>query len=409
MHAEVVSCEVFVARPRDGVAIHASSYYTRATGGDLVSIHGIESRSDTLDVAYVRRSADNGHTWSDPEEHDTNFPHPDGTFRTGPSGGYVDPPTGRYLVIGNEAVLPTDDPLEGMRQWYLVYSVSEDGGETDIVREQVIHEGNEYDETHHLPGVWRGRNCAMMGDLGQRPLTRSDGVILVPIQSSPVGPDGEYHNPGAGFTWTDCMLLMGSWKPDGGIAWTASERVCGDPERTSRGLIEPTIAELDDGSLIMVMRGSNDRIPNMPGYRWIGRSRDGGETWSDPVPWTYADGKLFHSPSSTSQLIPWRDGRLFWVGNISPTNPKGNSPRYPLAIGEVDRDSGLLIGDPVHVIDDRQPGESIHLTLSNFYAREDRESGHLLLHMTRLFAHDERRDGAIDWTADALQYRISLD
>ena len=118
---------------------------------------------------------------------------------------------------------------------------------------------------------------------------------------------------------------------------------------------------------------------------------------------------LFHSPSSTSQLFPWRDGRLFWVGNISPTNPKGNSPRYPLVIGEVDRDSGLLIGDPVHVIDDRQPGESEHLTLSNFYAREDRETGHLLLHMSRLFAHDARRDGAIDWTADALQYRISLD
>lgn len=61
----------------------------------------------------------------------------------------------------------------------------------------------------------------------------------------------------------------------------------------------------------------------------------------------------------------------------------------------------------VTVIDDRQPGESEHLTLSNFYCREDRETGDLLLHMTRLFARDFRRGGTIDWTADSLLYRIA--
>ncbi len=64
--------------------------------------------------------------------------------------------------------------------------------------------------------------------------------------------------------------------------------------------------------------------------------------------------------------------------------------------------------DTVASIDDLQPDESPYLTLSNFYAREDRETGELLLHMTRLFAQDFRVDGNTDWTADSLIYRIDV-
>ena len=78
-------------------------------------------------------------------------------------------------------------------------------------------------------------------------------------------------------------------------------------------------------------------------------------------------------------------------------------------LGEVDRKTGLLIRDSVTALDDRQPGESRRLTLSNFYAREDRETGHLLLHMSRLFANWHNDDWSkIDWTADALLYRIEV-
>jgi len=406
--ANVKSRAVFVPSPAKGVAVNASSYYTTRTGGALMSIHKIISRSDTVDIAFVRLSDDNGRTWGKTVEWPTKFDHPDGTGRRHPRGGYVDPPTGRYITVWTEGVLPTDDPLEGMRRWKLHYSVSEDGGGTTIVSEQIVHEGPQYDDIHHLPGVTVGKNCVMMGDLGQRPLTRSDGVILLPVQSSPVGPDGEYHNPGAGYTYTDCLLLFGRWKPDGRLAWTASERIVGDPEKTTRGLIEPTIAELDDGSILMVMRGSNDARPELPGRRWQSRSPDGGATWSEAKPWTFTDGAPFFSPSSCSQLVPHPDGRLFWLGNICGGNPRGNSPRYPFVIGEVDRKSGLLIRDTVAVIDDRAPGESPHLTLSNFYCREDRETGDLILHMSRLFARDFREDGKPDWTADSLVYRVGV-
>lgn len=408
MPATVLAIDTFVPSPAPGVAAHGASYYTERTGGRLMSIHGHQSRSDTVDVAFVRYSADNGRTWGETSTWPTRFDHPGGTGRRHPRGGYADPMTGRYFTVWTEGVLPTDHPLEGMRQWTLRYSVSEDGGRTQQVDEQIIADGAEYDAVHHLPGVTRGKNCVMIGDLTCRPLTRSDGVLLLPVQSTPVGPDGEYFNPGAGFTYTDALLLLGRWRPDGRLAWTASQRVAGDPDRSTRGMIEPTIAELAGGRLLMVMRGSNDRRSELPGYRWYALSEDGGETWSVPAPWTYGDGEAFFSPSACSQLIPWADGRLFWLGNIAPENPRGNSPRYPLVLGKVNLRTGLLERNTLSVIDDRRDGEDARLTLSNFYAREDRETGHLLLHLSRFFAHGYTADNAPNWTADALLYRIAV-
>jgi hypothetical protein len=399
--ATVTSRESFIKAPA-GSGILGGSYHTTGDGQKLISIHSLTSRSDTVDIAYVRRSNDGGQTWTETEDWPTRFEHPNGTGRRHPRGGYVDPKTGRYITVWTEGVLPNDDPLEGMQQWKLHYSVSEDGGQTDIVNEQIIHTGSEYDAIHHLPGVTTGRNCVMIGDLGQRPLTRSDGTILIPVQSSPTGPDGNYHNPGAGYTYTDCLLLMGQWQSDGRLSWACSDRVCGDPKRTTRGLIEPTIAELSDGSLLMVMRGSNDARPEWPGHKWVSRSHDGGHTWNHPEPWTYENGDAFYSPSACSQLISHQSGRFFWMGNICNHNPRGNRPRYPIIIGEVNRDTGCLMHNTITTIDDRQPDEHEMITLSNFYVREN-PNGDLLLHLPRLFANDPN-----DWTSDLMLIRISI-
>ncbi len=402
MIAKVKERTVFVASPREGVGVMGGCYTTTLDGQKMMSYHSYTSRSDTVDVAYVRRSEDGGLTWATPEEWPTCFEHANGTRRRHPRGGYVDPKTGRYISMWTEGVLPNDDPLEGMMQWTLHYSVSEDGGITDLVNEQIIHTGEGYDAIHHLPGVTVGKNCVMIGDLGQRPFTRSDGVILFPVQSTPTGPDGMYHNPGAGLTYTDCLMLMGTWETDGRLRWTASDRVVGDPKRTTRGLIEPTIAELNDGSILMVMRGSNDVRPDWPAHKWVSRSLDGGQSWTQAEPWTYEDGHAFFSPSACSQLIPHSNGKLYWMGNITPENPQGNRPRYPIVMGEVSLDSGCLIGETVTILDDRQPDDSDQVTLSNFYTREDK-NGDLLLYLPRLFSL-----GAEVWTTDLLQYRIAL-
>jgi len=403
-----VERQTFLPSPGAGVGVLACTNYTEAAGERLESVHTHISRSDTADVSYVRFSEDNGRTWGQPRERPTRFDHPDGVGRRHRMGGYVDPATGRYLRLWIEGVLPTDHPKEGMRQWRVHHAISEDGGRSETFSGPVVHEGDEFDARHPLPGVTVGRNCVMLGDLTQRPITRADGAILVPVHSSPVGPDGDYANLGGGLTYTDCLVLIGRWRPDGRLAWTCSRRVVGEPARTTRGLIEPTLGELADGRLLMVMRGSNAPGNELPGTKWAARSDDGGQTWDEPRPWTYDDGEAFFSPSACSQLVPLPAGRLLWVGNICGRNPQGNSPRYPLVVGEVDRRTGLLRRASVGVVDDRAADESPRLTLSNFAVRPDRADGSLVLHMTRLFAGARDHDPP-DFTADAMVYRIVVD
>jgi len=71
-------------------------------------------------------------------------------------------------------------------------------------------------------------------------------------------------------------------------------------------------------------------------------------------------------------------------------------------MGEVDLRSGLLRRESIRTIDDKGPDDDPLLTLSNFFAREDRESGGIALHMTRLVA------APTGWRGDALLYRIGL-
>lgn len=400
--AKVLSQDVFLPSPGPGIGVMAHTAYTRATGDDLVSVHSIISRSDTCDISFVRFSSDNGRTWSAVQERPTYAKTPSGALRVHPRAGFVEPNTGRYVSFRTQGVLPTDDPLEGMKQWIIWYTVSDDGGRTAAVDEPIVQSGPQFSATHPLPGVYTGRNCVMIGDLGCEPLPLADGSFLLPVQITPVGPDGQYYSPGGGFTYTDAAILAGRWA-GGRIEWSLRARVAGDPARSTRGMIEPTLALLEGGRLLMVMRGSNDKKPDLPGHKWFSLSDDDGYSWSMPKPWTYDDGQAFHSPSSMSQLLAHSSGRQLWLGNICPNNPKGNSPRWPIILGEVDRRTGLLRRQTVTVLDDHREGDTQNLTLSNFLAREDRRTGQILVHMTRLFAHQPK-----DWTADAMLYRVQI-
>lgn len=357
------------------------------------------TRSDTIDDAWFRRSEDHGRTWSKPEPWVTGEKRPEGMFRRHPRTGYVDPRTGRCIEMWIEGVLPTDDPLEGMRQWRLFYSI--DGG----APRQVIHKGAEYDAAHPLPGIWLGKNSAMIGDMPCVPVTARDGRILVPLSVSLIDGQGKLRNPGGGYTYHDSAFLIGTWHGKGrgsGLDWEMSEHVSLPLEASTRGSDEPTLAVLPDGRVMVLLRASNDVRPHQPGYRWVAFSSDHGRRWTKPVPWTYDTGENFFSPSACSQLVAHSSGRLFWLGNITPVNPRGNRPRYPFVMGEVDRRTGLLLKGSVRTVDDRGPGDHERMTLSNFYATEDRETREIRLHMTRMVALEN------GWQGDALLYRIPV-
>jgi hypothetical protein len=393
--------EEFAASPGKGTAVMARAWYTRARALSLVSLEERWSRSDTVDVAYRRHSDDNGRTWSAPETRVTGEKRAGGMLRRHFRGGWADPRRDVFIEFWMEGVLASDDPLEGLRQWTIYYSISRDGGRSATAARPLLHAGHEYDERHPLPGIWKGKNSVMLGDHASTPLLLNDGTLALPVEITPLGADGKLLNPGGGYTWGESALLLGRWK-GGDLVWRMSSRVPGDPAQTTRGMLEPTLAELPGNRMLMVLRGSNDRKPELPGYRWACWSRDGGRNWSAVEPWLDTGGEPLYSPSSCSQLLPHSSGRLFWLGNLCALNPRGNLPRYPFVLGEVDLASGRLRRASVRTVDTRQAGDAENLMLSNFFAREDRESREVCVHLTRLFPH---REG---WEGNAYLYRVPV-
>jgi hypothetical protein len=390
-----VTREVFLPSPGKGTAVLAHAWYTSRKGLALTSVEKRLSRSDTVDAAWFRHSRDNGRIWSAPDPWRTSEKVAGGTWRVHPHGGFVDPHTGRYLEFRTQGVLPHDNPLEGMQQWNIFYR--SDGGEW----RQIVHEGAEFDAGHPLPGVWTGRNMVMLGEVTCVPYSARDGSILLPAMITSLGPDGKVYNPTGGYTYTDALVLHARWR-NGRLQWRAAEPVKGDPARSTRGMDEPTIDHLADGRLIMLLRGANDRNYSLPAYRWVSYSDDGGWKWTEPQPWTFDDGQAFFSPSAASQLLRHSSGRLFWIGHIAAGNARGNRPRYPVYLGEVDQQSGALKRDSLIRIDDRQPGEDEILMLYPPYAREDRRTREVVIHMSRIFAFPSGFEG------DAMLYRVTV-
>ncbi len=373
------------ASPGPGVAVWSFAYYTEAKGTRLRSVEQRLSRSDTIDVAYTSDSADNGRTWGEPVKVITGERRGGGMWRKHLRAGVVH--QGKLLEFWNEGLLPTDDPLEGLRRWSIF---SQNG--------PLIGEG--FTADHPWPGVYQGKNAAVLGDQACTPVVDGKRVLL-PVEVTLFDEQGKLYNPGGGYTYSDAAIAIGTLS-DGRYRWHMTKPLKGDPARSTRGLVEPTIIKLAGKRWLMVLRGSNDRKPALPSYRWYSLSEDDGETWSEAKPWTYSTGEPFFSPSACSQLLKHSSGRIYWLGNITKENPRGNRPRYPFWIGEVDRATGLLQQESLRKADDRQPGEDEVLMLSNFYAREDRVTKEIVLHMSRLFPL------ASGWKGDAFDYRIRV-
>jgi hypothetical protein len=394
---------IYLQSPRPGALVYGNSFYTRVRGGEMKRTRANETRSDLFDSDEVGYSSDHGKTWSEWQEIPSIFKEPGGTRRLWTTPAFVDPAIDRVISIVLEGLLPGDDAMDGLTNYFLRYRISEDGGRSHVTDEIIIEQGRTPDEP--FDGIRIGKNSIMIGDMGSRPIRTCQGKILVPVQMTPLGPDGEYHAPPGVTSFHESAVLIGTWRADHRlIDWKLSQRVKIDPSRSTRGAIEPTILEISEGRILMILRGSNggatDPDHQIPSYRWQTISNDGGQTWSEVRPWTYTDGMTFFSPSSCSQLLRHSSGRIVWLGNVNSTNSVNNGPRYPFVIGEVDPDSFGLVRESVVVIDDCGPGDDPSLMLSNFMAHEDRQTKEIVLHMSRF--------NVAKWTGDAYQYRIGV-
>lgn len=259
-------------------------------------------------------------------------------------------------------------------------------------------QAGEFTFQHPFPGIFIGKNSIYLGDIGSIPVITKKGEILVPAQTTPLGPDGELWNPGGGFTYTDVVVLIGTWTNDNKITWKMSKRIKADPHRSTRGMIEPALLEMQDGRLLMVMRGSNEGKGNtgdpLPSYKWYTVSTDGGESWSDPEPFTFEDGKAFYSPSSMSTLFEHSSGRCFWVGNMNEENSKGNLPRWPLVFAELNTKNLKLIRKSILVADTHHEEDNSRgrLDISHISLIEDRKTKEIILTYPRSYNAYQSRE-----------------
>jgi lysophospholipase L1-like esterase len=340
-------------------------------------------------ISASAASDDNGQAWTPqafrPDLKDS-LPY---GYRRDPVTSVCDRRTGQLLTILNALDTPGLDPklvepAVAQNTYYLRYRVSRDGGRSWLLDEPIVQTGP-YDSKHPIEGVWIGKNAIYLGDAGCIPIVTRKGKVLVPAQLTPLAPDGTLYNPSDGHTFTEVVVLIGTWAKGGRLKWECSQHVCGDPARSTRGLIEPTLAELPDGRILMVMRGSNggkdDPKQQLPSYKWSSVSKEGGRTWSKAEPWAYNDGRPFFSPSSMSTLFKHSTGRFFWVGNILATNCAGNLPRWPLVAGEVDPKSLRLIRQSQLVVDTEQPSDKPQgrLDISHVTLFEDRQTYEIVL------------------------------
>jgi hypothetical protein len=180
-----------------------------------------------------------------------------------------------------------------------------------------------------------------------------------------------------------------------------------EPERSSRGLDENTLAELGDGRIAAVCRGDNSAFPEKPGYKWLSFSRDDGETWSAPLPLPATGGDPIESGANGSALFrSIKNGKLYWLGNLAlrGERPKGNWPRSPLCLVEVQEEPFALRRETIFAVDERNFNDSPRVQMSNFRYYQDRETGDVVILLSRYGEKSEK-----EWMiADYYRYRVEM-
>ena len=364
-------------------------YYPGA-GLTRLEVHRTSAESDAYLDFKKRLSPDNGKTWG-PFEKLPNVVQelPGGGLVTYPRGYFYDPTLGiQYQLIMRRMWpgMPAYTYNWGGEHPFVQFSfVTENGIEKQLKYEP----GNDYDPADPFDTTFCAHNRAYMGT---NMAFAEDGTAYLPIVCYRHGQDYGLSKGGVVLMRRD--PVTGTWQP--------SNQIYIAPELSSRGLLEPAVTILKNGTILVVCRGSN--TSTTPGRKWVTTSTDGGQTLSPIQEFKYHDGSSFYSPSSIHHFIrSTRNGRLYWITNIVPEPPQGNRPRYPLVMTEIDEAKIAVRKGSALIIEDRRENEPERIQFSNFSLLENRETLDFELYMTRLGENADH-----PWQAPVFKYVIAV-
>jgi hypothetical protein len=376
--------------------------------------------SDWHIMSLSRTSEDNGKTWS------AWSPIPTQTQNVGQytqSGGASQRGDGKYDPVSGRLVKPVfqrifqGDPekalktaWEGKRLFWDhgFYQLSDDNGKTWGKAYQLKYEeGPDFDPSNWGKQEWLKTNEMYIGNL----IVLKNGSVVISATVPVPYKDKEdekypsiFPNNYREGCVAGAMCFIGKWnKMKQNYDWRKSNAIFLPRHVSSRGLVELDISELKNGNLLLIMRGSD--TSKTPGRKWFSVSKDGGYTWDNIMDMRYDTGEQFYSPASIHKTFrSAKTDKLYWIGNISDKPPKGNYPRYPLYIVEINEEDPSFIKDTLTVIDDRDPNRDTELVqLSNFALLENRETHDVEIYLTRLGENKNI------WSASAYKYTLVFD
>ncbi|MCB0688152.1 MAG: hypothetical protein KDC53_16560 [Saprospiraceae bacterium] len=378
---------------------NASQWISVAYIDDLFTrqeIHRTSSESDSYLNFQKRISGNNGKTWSDfiPLQRVTQQ-LPGGGLATFP-GDYTFDPNKKILY---QVIMRRQFPGKELYDFkvldYVDHTiVSENGREVELKYEA----GPDYDVQNPFDSTYLKTNRAYFG---QRLTVAPDGTAYLPLVCFRKGQEVGINQGG--------IVLMRRDPASG--SWNASNQQYISPNLSSRGLLEPEAAILENGNILIVCRGSNVKgqkhttdPDSLQARKWYLISKDQGRTISEVQELKYTDGSRFFSPSSIHSFVrSTKNKKLYWVANIVENEPQGNSPRYPLCLVEIDEQIPGVLKESMVIIDDRQTGDDKKLQLSNFSLIEDRQTKNLELLITKIGqVQDHPGKGAV------FKYKIRL-
>ena len=373
--------ELYIPAPGPNISQRCAVSYT---DGELTRVEvwstETEGGSDAPREHKRRVSHDNGRTWSPFEDIESavNQDLPGGGIATSCGGGQYDTRLGILYQLGLRRLWP------GMPLYTYAWGnhehkfndhvfVRENGGPEKLLR---YEDGPEFDPDNPFDPAYCENNRAYPGAKIE---FTEDGTAYYPFITYMHGADYSFNRGGVRVMRRD---------PDSG-EWNAGEAQYISLDLSSRGLLEPDVAVLRDGSLLIVCRGSDS--PTTPGRKWMCTSEDRGRTLSPAVDFRYDDGSQFYSPSSFHQMFrSTKNGLLYWLANICEEPPHDNGPRHPLYIAEIDEEKRAVKKDSLVLVDKRREGEPNAVQLSNWSLIEDRETLDIEFYLSRIGQNAER-------------------